>query len=125
MSEIKITPAMAEWCRALRDLTDCRLVRETYGPSEYQKTYIVEGPLRKAKPTWAMVARLEQAGLIQWENRGAGRRLYVVGLPDRTIEHVALLTAAGRAESEKDMPVVVQTSATWPFPVSAHTESTS
>src|SRR4051812_44326178 len=112
---VKITPAIEEWCRALENGVDCRLVRETHGEDLRHKTYVVEGPLRKSKPTWAMVDRLEEARLITWESRGFGRHLYIAGLPDRVTEYVAKLTAAGRGVAAREMKVVVPRSNTWPF----------
>lgn len=101
-----ITPAMSTWCRALVDLSQCRLVRRTVPEAPAWKQYRIEG-MRCAKPTWAMVDKLMAAGLIQWVER-------------EPHVHVAVLTEAGRKEGTREVAAVsVRAARTeWPFPCS-------
>lgn len=105
--ETKITPAMQQWCRALADPAVCRLVRRTVAEAPKWKQYRTEGPLRCAKPTWAMVDKLMAARLITWSER-------------KPHESVAYLTALGYREATREVKAVTAAVTCWPFPVSAH-----
>lgn len=101
-----ITPAMQQWCRALADLSVCRLVKRTVPEAPKWKQYRTEGPLRCAKPTWAMVDKLEAAGLVEWIER-------------RPHEWVAVLSELGRSEAERDVKPPTAPATGWPFPFSS------
>ena len=57
-----ITPALREWCRRLSMPKHCQLLQ--YG----RMNYLVRGTGSVAKPTYVTVAKLEDAGLIRWED---------------------------------------------------------
>ncbi|MGE0446170.1 MAG: hypothetical protein AB7P99_13155 [Vicinamibacterales bacterium] len=103
----KITPGMVNWCRALSDQDACRLLKRTVPQAPNWQHYRTEGPLRIAKPTWAMVDKLMAAGLISWTKR-------------REHDFIAHLTVAGLAEAAHEQaPVIVKGEDAWPFPSSS------
>jgi hypothetical protein len=105
----KITPAMHRWCRAISDRTYCRLIKRLVDGRKDWPHYTIEGQ-KLAKPSWAMVQRLEEAGLITWDRRSQPH------------EFIASLTTAGRAQAEIEDEFKAPPLTTWPFPVSAHQE---
>lgn len=116
MTAPKLTPAMIEWCRAIADLTGCRLVRTTRLDAPTWKHYRTEGINRKQpKPTWAMVDRIVEAGLIGWAFRGTNRG---TGYE----ECVAVLTDKGREIAAREVEAAAVKLRSWPFPVSAHVD---
>lgn len=77
MTDSRITPAMRAWCKRLANPAHCTL-HET-GTLSFQ----TRGVSGAGKPTYVIVGRLEDAGLITWDGPVRGNRR-------------ALLTDAGR-----------------------------
>lgn len=81
---IKITPAMRQWCKRIAS-----------GHTTLRKTgvmnYSASGLLGHSKPTYVIVNKLEDAGLITWS----------VQNPDSDrCDRVAILTEAGKAAAK-------------------------
>lgn len=100
---IRVTPAMREWLWRLSDPSRCKWVKATPHQSEVRCT----GRSSHGAPTYVMANKVLQAGLIRYERREipAGR----FGPP--RVEHVAVLTDAGRlamAKAKSAKPAAVK-----------------
>lgn len=76
---------MREWCRVLSKPEHCYWYRSTANLTGAR----CGGRSSRSHPSWPIVAKMEDAGLIEWQEPGLG----LTGRPERR----AALTAAGLA----------------------------